>query len=172
MALPALKQLRGFLGLTGYYCRFVRGYASIASPLTDLLKKDAFKWASQAEQAFNKLKEALISAPILAIPDYTQQFTIETDASGFGVRAVLSQSGHPIAYFSKKLNNRMQKESAYTRELYAITQALAKFRNYLFGHKFVIRTDQKSLKELMEQHLHTLEQHKWLNKFLGFDFVI
>ena len=66
----------------------------------------------------------------------------------------------------------MQKESAYTRELYAITQALAKFRHYLFGHRFVIRTDHKSLKELLEQNLHTPEQHKWLHKFLGFDFVI
>ena len=66
----------------------------------------------------------------------------------------------------------MQKESAYTRELCAITQALAKFRHYLLGHKFVIRTDQTSLKELMEQHLHTPEQQKWLHKFLGFDFVI
>lgn len=84
----------------------------------------------------------------------------------------MSQQGHPIAYFSKKLVSRTQRQSAYTREFYAITEALAKFCHYLLGHKFVIRTDQKSLKSLLDQSLQTPEQQAWLHKFIGFDFTI
>ena len=76
-----------------------------------------------------------------------------------------------MAYFSKKLSPRLQKQSAYTREFYAITQAMSKFRHYLVGHKFIIKTNQKSLKELLDQSLHTPEQ-QWLPKFLGYDFEI
>jgi hypothetical protein len=167
-----IKQLRGFLGLTRYYRRFVKSYATIASPLTDLLKKEAFKWNAAATQAFDKLKVAITTAPILALPQFSIPFTIETDASGTGVGAVLSQLGHPIAFFSKKMVPRMQKQSAHTRELFAITEAIAKFRHYLLGHKFIIRTDQKSLRSLMDQALQTPEQQAWLHKFIGYDFTI
>jgi hypothetical protein len=153
-----IKQLRGFLGLTRYYRRFVKSYATIASPLTDLLKKEAFKWNAAATQAFDKLKVAITTAPVLALPQFSIPFTIETDASGMGVGAVLSQLGHPIAFFSKKMVPRMQKQSAHTRELFAITEAIAKFRHYLLGHKFIIRTDQKSLRSLMDQALQTPKQ--------------
>ncbi|PNX87089.1 hypothetical protein L195_g043174, partial [Trifolium pratense] len=173
-----IKQLRGFLGLTGYYRRFIKAYAQIAGPLTDLLRKDAFRWNQEAEASFNKLKQAITSAPVLRLPDFTQPFTLETDASGTGVGAVLGQQGHPIAYFSKKLSARRQKQSAYIRELFAITEALAKFRHYLLGHKFVIKTDQKSLKSLLDQSLQTPEQQAFgtsvvsFAKFIGFDFQI
>lgn len=167
-----LKQLRGFLGLSGYYRRFVRHYATIAAPLTELLKKDAFQWTSQATDAFQALKHAITVAPVLALPDFTKPFILETDASGTGIGAILSQDKHPIAYFSKKLNPLMQKKSAYVRELYVVTEAMAKFRHYLLGNHFIIRTDQKSLKALTDQNIQTPEQQKWLHKFLGFDFSI
>lgn len=167
-----IKQLRGFLGLTGYYRRFIKSYANIAGPLTDLLKKDNFSWSQYAEAAFVKLKKEMIEAPVLALPDFSQPFILETDASGIGVGAVLGQNGHPNAYFSKKLVPRMQKQSAYIRELLAITEALAKFRYYLLGNKFIIRTDQRSLKSLLDQSLQTPEQQAWLHKFLGYDFKI
>ncbi|GAU10375.1 hypothetical protein TSUD_419040, partial [Trifolium subterraneum] len=167
-----VKQLRGFLGLTGYYRRFVKGYATIASPLTDLLKKEGFRWTTEATKAFEQLKVAITTAPVLALPQFSIPFTIETDASGTGIGAVLSQLGHPIAFFSKKMVPRMQKQSAYTREFFAITEAIAKFRHYLLGHKFIIRTDQKSLKSLMDQSLQTPEQQAWLHKFIGYDFTI
>lgn len=168
----SLKQLRGFLGLTGYYRRFIKGYATIALPLTNLLKKDSFLWNVQADVAFRKLQEAVTQAPVLKLPDFSSPFVLETDASGTGIGAVLSQDKHPIAFFSKKLSNQMQKQSAYVRELYAISEAISKFRHYLMGHQFVIRTDQKSLRSLTEQTIQTPEQQAWLHKFLGYNFSI
>lgn len=167
-----VKQLRGFLGLTGYYRRFIKSYSQIALPLTNLLKKGDFHCDDSATTTFDNLKLVISTAPVLALPDFSKPFGLETDASNTGVGAILSQSGHPIAFFSKKLGPTAQKQSAYVLEFCAITNALAKFRHYLLGHKFIIRTDQKSLKALMGQTLQTLEQQAWLHKFIGFDFSI
>ena len=98
-----LKQLWGFLGLTGYYRKFIKGYAQIAPPLTDQLRKENFGWTDAATSAFSTLKTAMVNAPILAAPNFSLPFVIETDASGHGLGVVLLQSGHPIAYYSKIL---------------------------------------------------------------------
>ncbi|KAA0040484.1 Retrovirus-related Pol polyprotein from transposon 297 family [Cucumis melo var. makuwa] len=103
--------LRGFLGLTGYYKIFVKGYGEIVAPLTELLQKNDFKWEDDAETAFEKLKIAMTTIPVLALPDWNLPFTIETDASGSGFGAVLSQDGHPIAFFNQKLSQRAQVKS-------------------------------------------------------------
>lgn len=168
----SISNLRGFLGLTGYYRRFIRGYASIAAPLTALLQKNAFHWTLEAHTAFDALKAALMAAPVLALPDFSLPFTVEADASGVGIGAILSQRGHPIAYFSKKLSPRMQGKSTYVREMYGITEAIAKFRHYLIGHKFVIRTDHQSIRHMSTQIIQTPEQQEWLPKLLGYDFTI
>lgn len=167
-----IKSLRGFLGVTGYYRRFIKNYSLIAGPLTDLLKKEAFVWNGPVEEAFHHLKRCVTSAPVLALPNFSKVFYVDTDASGIGIRAVLSQENHPIAFFSKKILGRMQKTSAYAREMMAITEAVAKFRHYLFGHYFIIRTDQKSLHHLTDQTIQTPEQEQWLPKLMGFRFSI
>jgi len=98
----------------------------MAAPLTDLLKKDSFQRNDTADQAMTTLKFALTTALVLALPNFAEPFILETDASGSGIGAVLSQHNHQIAYFSKKLTIKMQKQSAYTREFYVITESLAK----------------------------------------------
>jgi hypothetical protein len=151
-----VRELRGFLGLAGYYRKFVRHFGILARPLTNLLKKDAvFVWSPAHEDAFNTLKQALSSAPVLALPDFSLPFHIETDASGTGVGAVLQQNGHPLSYISKALAPRTQGLSTYEKEYLAIVMAVDQWRHYLLQNEFFIHTDQKSLIHLNEQRLHT-----------------
>ncbi|CAM8905618.1 unnamed protein product [Rhodiola kirilowii] len=166
------KQLRSFLGLAGYYRKFVKSYAQVASPLTKLLVKDAFCWNDSAEDAFVALKTALTTTPVLALPDFTKPFAIETDASGVGIGAILTQNNHPLAYFSKLLSPKLQRSSAYNRELYAVVQAVLKWRTYLLGRRFTIISDHQPLRSLLTQTIHTPDQQHWLAKLLGFDFEV
>ncbi|XP_070017246.1 uncharacterized mitochondrial protein AtMg00860-like [Nicotiana sylvestris] len=98
---PSVKEIRSFLGLAGYYHRFIHHYAAIDGHLNNFLRKDSFKWADVEQSAFDALKAKLGSTPLLALPDFSREFQVETDASGQGIRAILSQRGHPIAYYSK-----------------------------------------------------------------------
>ena len=118
------KELRAFLGLTGFYRKFVRQYATIASPLTTLLCKNVFEWSLESQEAFDKLKSAMINTPILALPNFHEPFLIEMDVSGTAMGVVLSQQGHPLAFFSKNFNPRLLNASTYVRELHAITSTV------------------------------------------------
>ena len=110
-----LKALRGFLGLCGYYRRFIREYSYVAAPLTRLTKKNAFNWDESAQLAFEQLKRVLTTPPVLALHDFNLPFIIECDASATRVGAVLMQRGHPIAFISQELRSPVKWSSAYER---------------------------------------------------------
>jgi hypothetical protein len=167
-----IKQLRGFLGLTGYYRRFIKDYGIICKPLHGLLKKDSFYWIEDHTTSFNTLKQKMCSAPVLALPNFQLPFTLETDASGSGIGVVLMQGGRPIAFYSQALGPKAAAQSTYYKEALAILQALRKWRHYFLGGKLIIKTDQESLKFMMTQRLSEGIEHKLLLKLLEFDYQI
>ena len=161
------------MGLASYYHRFVRNFGVIAKPLFNLLKKGVpFLWTPITETAFQVLKKQLISAPVLALPNFEQPFIVETDACDRGIGAILQQQGHPIAFMSKALNPRYQGLSTYEKEYLAIIVAVEQWRPYLQHSEFVIYTDQKSLTHLEEQRLNTPWQQKAFTKLLGLRYCI
>lgn len=168
-----LKELRGFLGLSGYYHKFVQHYGVISQPLTQLLRKNVpFVWIKDTQTAFDVLKTAVTSAPVLALPNFKLPFTVETDASDTGVGAVLLQQGHPLAFVSKGLGPRTRGLSTYEKEYMAILLVVEQWRAYLQHSEFLILTDHCSLAHLEDQRLHTTWQQKVFTKLLGLRFKI
>ncbi|CAM4669362.1 unnamed protein product [Lepidochelys kempii] len=174
------KQVQSFLGLAGYYRRFVPHYSQIAAPLTDLTKKkqpNAVQWTGKCQKAFNKLKATLMSDPVLRAPDFDKPFLVTTDASERGVGAVLMQKGpdqefHPVVFLSKKLSGRESNWSVTEKECYAIVYALEKLRPYVWGRRFHLQTDHAALK-----WLHTVKETnkkllRWSLALQDFDFDI
>ena len=149
-----VKGLRSFLGLAGYYRKFVKGFSQIAAPLFKLLRNNIiFIWTIDQENAFKRLKELLISAPILIYPDFTKKFYLYTDASDSGLGAVLSQKDDEnrervIAYASVSLKPAKQKYSTTEKEDLAVIWAIRQFRHYLLGTTFEIVTDHNALRWL------------------------
>jgi hypothetical protein len=168
----SVRDVRRFLGLAGYYCRFIKNYGAIAEPLTHLLRKGAFQWSDKAIGVFHALQQALTTAPILQLPDFDQPFVVECDASGAGVGAVLHQGSGAIAYFSRQIAAQHAHLAEYERELIGLVQAVRHWRAYLWGREFIVKTDHYSLKYLLDQRLTTIPQHQWVSKLIGYDFRV
>lgn len=165
-----MKEVCGFLGLTGYYWRFVQHYGSIVAPLMQVLKQGNFEWDEEAQKAFETLKKAMMSFPMLALPDFNCPFEVEIDASGCGVGVVLAQKRKPIDYFSHTLSLRDQGKLVYERELMAVVMAIRRWRPYLMGRRFVVRRDQRALKYLLEETVIQPKYQNWV--LLGYDFEV
>jgi hypothetical protein len=144
------REIKGFLGLAGYYRRFIPNFSKIAKPLTELLKKNKpYVWDDRTEKAFGTLKEKLTTQPLLQYPDFTKPFVLTTDANNDAIGTVLSQGpigkDLPIAYASRTLNNAERNCPTVERELLAIVWGCKHFRQYLYGRKFTIVTDHRPL---------------------------
>jgi hypothetical protein len=174
-----VTEVRAFLGLVGYYRRFISSYSLIAKPLNQLTQKGVlFVWGEPQQKAFEKLKGKLLSAPILARPDPHKPFILDTDYQKYAVAAVLSQVGddgleHVIAYASKGLSKAAQKWPPYEGEMFAVVWGVDKFRHYLDnGMEFLLRTDHKSLLALPSTANPTRKVAAWINKLQGYRYKV
>lgn len=167
-----VKGVRGFLGLTGYYRKFIKDYGKVAKPLTELTKKDNFLWGKEATEAFENLKDIMTTSPVLVLPNFALPFEVECDAAGRGIGAVLMQNRQPIAFFSKALSAGNLAKSVYEKELMALVLSIQHWRHYLLGKQFVVYTDHKSLKHFLQQRVTSPDQQCWLAKLLGYQFEV
>lgn len=173
-----VQQLRAFLGLAGYYRKFVRSFSSIALPLTELLKKDkGFVWSDECEKSFQRLKTAVTSAPVLILPDPDLDYVLDTDSSGYGIGAALMQDQgrglQPIAFMSKKLLDAEKNYTIREQEMLAIVCACKEWRHYLHGSKFKVVTDHDTLKYIDSQKKQlSARQHRWAEFMAEFNYEI
>nr|CAE04480.3 OSJNBa0029L02.21 [Oryza sativa Japonica Group] len=168
-----VTQVRSFLGLAGYYRRFIENFSKIARPMTQLFKKEEkFVWSPQCEKAFQTLKENLVSSPVLILPDTRKDFMVYCDASRQGLGCVLMQEGHVVAYASRQLRPHEGNYPTHDLELAAVVHALKIWRHYLIGNRYEIYTDHKSLKYIFTQSDLNLWQRRWLELIKDYDVGI
>lgn len=168
------RQIKQFLGLSGYYRKFIKDYSKVAKPMTKYLKKNVKLKIDNPEyvQSFETLKRLLINEPILIYPEFNKTFTLTTDASQFALGAVLSQDGRPVCYASRTLNEHEIHYSTIEKELLAIVWATKYFRPYIFGRKFIIETDHKPLQWLFSIKEPNSKLVRWRLKLSEFDYEI
>ncbi|KAA3480638.1 DNA/RNA polymerases superfamily protein [Gossypium australe] len=168
-----VSKVRSFLGLAGYYRRFVKGFSMVAFPMTQLLQKDMkLEWSNKCQQSFDRLEALLTEAHVLFKPKSGKEFEIYSGASLNGLGYVLMQEGKGIAYTSRQMKPQKKNYHIHDLELAAIVFALKIWRHYLFGEKCHIYTDHKRLKYLMTQKDLNLRQHRWLELLKDYDLVI
>ncbi|KAM0724355.1 Retrovirus-related Pol polyprotein from transposon 17.6 [Formica fusca] len=172
-----VKDIQSFIGLAGYYRKFIEDFSKIAKPLTKLTKKtEKFEWTMEQQNAFEILKERLMTAPVLMYPDFNQEFIVTTDASDYAIGAVLSQgkvgNDRPIAYASRVLSRAEQNYNTTEKELLAIVWAVKHFRPYVYGTKFKIVTDHKPLIWLFNVNDPGSRLIRWRLKLEEYDYEI
>jgi hypothetical protein len=168
-----VRQIQSFLGLAGYYRRFISDFSRIAKPITELLKKEAkFVWGQKCKDAFHTLRQHLTTAPVLAQPDNNKPFDVYCDASGTGLGCVLMQDNRVIAYASRALRPHEQNYPTHDLELAAVVHALKRWRHYLMGTHCNIFTDHKSLKYIFTQADLNMRQRRWLELIKDYDLDV
>ena len=168
-----VSEVRSFLGLAGYYRKFVEGFSKIAAPLTKLTRKDVkYDWVDACQKSFDELKGRLTSAPVLALPNGRDGFVVYSDASRQGLGCVLMQNDRVIAYASRQLKKHEQNYPTHDLELAAVVFALKIWRHYLYGVPCRIFTDHKSLKYIFTQKELNLRQRRWLELIKDYDCTI
>ncbi|PWA68100.1 reverse transcriptase domain-containing protein [Artemisia annua] len=166
-------EIRQFLGLAGYYRRFIEGFSKIAKPLTKLTQKnEKYIWGEKEESAFQLLKQKLCEAPILALPEGSEDFIVYCDASYHGLGAVLMQRSKVIAYASRQLKKHEENYTTHDLELGAVVFALKMWRHYLYGTKCTVFTDHKSLQHILNQKELNMRQRRWLELLSDYDCEI
>ncbi|WVZ64118.1 hypothetical protein U9M48_013685 [Paspalum notatum var. saurae] len=168
-----VTEIWSFLGLAGYYRRFIKDFSRISKPMTALTQKNTkFAWSPKCEEAFGTLKKLLTSAPILAQPDITKPFDVYCDASGSGLGCVLMQEGRVIAYASSQLRKHEVNYPTHDLELLAVVYAPKKWRHYLLSNTCHIYTDHKSLKYIFTQPELNMRQRRWLELIKDYDLEV
>ena len=166
-----VTELRSFLGLANYYRRFIKGYSKRVFPLTDLLKKDnQWDWSMQCQMAFEGLKKAISTEPVLRLPDLDLPFEVQTDASNKALGGVLVQEGHSMAFESKKLNNAEQRYSTHEKEMTVVVHCLQQWRHYLLGSIFTVVTDNVANTFFKTQKKLSPKQARWQEFLTDFKF--
>ena len=169
----SVTEVRSFLGLAGYYRRFVEGFSKIAAPLTALTRKGKkYEWTEKCEESFCELKRRLTTAPILIIPTSGEALVIFSDASKVGLGAVLMQNGKVVAYASRQLKDHERNYPTHDLEMAAVVFALKIWRHYLYGVRCEIFTDHKSLKYIFTQKDLNMRQRRWLELVKDYDCEI
>jgi hypothetical protein len=169
----SVSEIQSFLGLAGYYRCFLPNFSSIAKPLSRLLEKGVlFVWSSDCEVNYQTLKNKLVDAPILALPESGKRFTVYTDASRIGLGCVLMQEGRVIAYGSRQWRKHEGNYPTHDLELAPVVFALKSWRHYLYGESCDIYTDHKSLKYIFTQKELNLRQRRWLELIKDYDLSI
>jgi hypothetical protein len=169
----SVGDIQSFLGLAGYYRRFIEGFSKVSNPMTELLKKDRkFEWTPACEASFHVLKKRLTTALILVMPDMEKPFSIYCDASGQGLGCVLMQDGHVVAYASRQLRKHEAHYLTHDLELGAVVHAFNIWRHYLMGKRCELYTDHKSLKYIFTQLKLKLRQRRWLELIKDYDLRI
>ncbi|GJW81253.1 putative reverse transcriptase domain-containing protein [Tanacetum coccineum] len=166
-------EIRQFLGLVGYYRRFIEGFSKIAKPMTKLTQKNVnFDWGEKEEAAFQLIKQKLCSAPILALPKGSENFIVYCDASHKGLGVVLMQNEKVIAYASRQLKIHKKNYTTHDLELGVVVFALKMWRHYLYGTRCTVFTDHKSLQHILDQKELNMRQRRWLELLSDYDCEI
>ncbi|GKB81891.1 putative reverse transcriptase domain-containing protein [Tanacetum coccineum] len=166
-------EIRQFLGLAGYYRRFIEGFSKISKSMTKLTQKGVkFDWGDKQEEAFQLLKQKLCSAPILALPEGSEDFIVYCDASIKGLGVVLMQRENVISYASRQLKIHEKNYTTHDLELGAVVFALKIWRHYLYGTKCTVFTDHKSLQHILNQKELNMRQRRWLELLSDYDCEI